>query len=159
MGLADLTHEDYEPFRLYLESLKGDPTRIAILAAHNFVEEMIEKAIGISVSNSEWFDVPGMRFVDKLKIFRRMRGGGTDDFCDMLTKLNDLRAAAAHRDYEALREQKLRDFRNAAEKIHQSFAIDDPELLLQHISALCFGYLASYIRRSQNNQQSETKFL
>jgi hypothetical protein len=122
------------------------------LAAHNFVEEMIEKAIGVSVSNSEWFDIPGMRFVDKLKIFRRMRGGGTDDFCDMLAKLNDLRAAATHRHYDARKEQKLRELRNAAEKIHESFAIVDPEILLQHISALCFGYLASYIRRSQSDE-------
>lgn len=150
MGLADLTSEDYEPFRSYLESLKGDPLRIAILAAHNFVEEMIEKAISVSVPNSEWFDVPGMRFVDKLKILRRMEATDTNDFCDMLNKLNDLRAAAAHRNYEVLREQRLRDLRDAAVGVNGLFANEDPERLLRHVSALCLGYLASYIKPSQN---------
>jgi hypothetical protein len=126
--------------------------RIAILAPHNFVDKLIEKAIAGAVPNSELSDVPGMRFVDKLKIFRRMEATDTNDFCDMLAKLNNLRAAAAQRNYEVLREQRLRELRNAAERIHKSFATVDPEMLLQHISALCFGYLASYIKRSQNEE-------
>jgi hypothetical protein len=152
MGLAELTSEDYEPFQRYLDSLKNDPIRIAILAAHNFVEELIEKAIAVAVPNSEWLDVLEMRFVDKLKIFRRMEGGGTNDFCDMLNKLNSLRNAAAHKDYEAQKEQKLRDLRDAAVKVNGLFANEDPERLLRYISALCFGYFAGYIKPSQNDQ-------
>ena len=49
MGLADLTSEDYEEFRYYLESLKGDPLRIAILAAQsNHSEFRTETAIAFT---------------------------------------------------------------------------------------------------------------
>src|SRR5262249_24896906 len=98
MGLEHLSPKDYYPFRLYLESLQNDPVRIAILASHIFVEEILEKIIADAVPNSACFNVPKMGFADKAKIVRRLLEN-QDGFFPMIHALNDLRAAAAHKDY------------------------------------------------------------
>jgi hypothetical protein len=52
--------------------LTNDPVRIAIIAARNFIEETVEAVIAEAASNSECFDVPNMRFSDKLKVFENL---------------------------------------------------------------------------------------
>jgi hypothetical protein len=39
MEPQDFDPKDFEPFARYLEQLKDDPDRLAILAASNFIEE------------------------------------------------------------------------------------------------------------------------
>jgi hypothetical protein len=68
-----MDENDVEPFVRYLTQMTEDPVRIVILGAHALVEEMIEAVIAEAVPESECFDVPGMRFDDKLKILKRFR--------------------------------------------------------------------------------------
>jgi hypothetical protein len=68
---------------------------------------MIESVIAQAVPNSECFDVPGMRFGDKLNVLRALDTSITDSaIWQLMHKLNKLRAAAAHKGYQSLREER-----------------------------------------------------
>ena len=101
-----MDREDLELFERYLKQLTDDPVRIAILAAHNFVEEMLEAVIAEAVPNSECFEVPKMRWDEKVRIVRKLAGDG-EEVWRVVRALNDLRAAAAHRNYEELRDERF----------------------------------------------------
>src|SRR5260370_16838343 len=95
----------------YRARVTDDPLRLSILAAHALIEEMIELAIAEAVPNSECFEVPKMQFRRKFEIVQALepaaRDGKTCWKC--IEKLTNLRNAAAHRDYETLREERFRD--------------------------------------------------
>jgi hypothetical protein len=70
--------------------LQNNPVRIAILASHIFIEEILEKMIAEAVPNSACFNVPKMRFVDKVGIVQRLLAD-QHGFFPMIYALNDLR--------------------------------------------------------------------
>jgi hypothetical protein len=128
--------EDFEPFKRYLEELNDDPVRLGILAAGNFIEEMMELVIAETVPNSECFEVPKMRFVDKLQIIRKLYPDG-EEIWRIIDALNKLRAAAAHRNYEQLRDERFTKLAEVAGDLMRK----DPEASLRYVAAFCFGYL------------------
>jgi hypothetical protein len=124
----------------YLEQLNEDPVRIAILAAHSFIEEMIEGVIAEAVPNSECFDVPSMRFTEKLRIIRRLDPDG-EVVWRVVSALNDLRAAAAHRNYTELRDERFAKLAKVAD--YRTHNLSDRGAFLRSVAAFCFGYLNS----------------
>lgn len=102
------------PLNRYLTKMTEDPLRLSVLAEHALVEEMIENVIAEAVSNSECFDVPQMSFWKKLKIIRTLAGSDEKHktIWTAIEKLNKLRNAAAHKDYDNFREERFADLAN-----------------------------------------------
>jgi hypothetical protein len=129
--------QDLEPFARYLEQLNDDPVRVAVLAAHNFIEETIEGVITQAVPNSECFDIPSMRFSDKMKILRALDPTIVNTkIWPVLWALNKLRNAAAHGDYGKLRDER---FAALATNLPAHTGEPDLEALLRSAAAFCFG--------------------
>jgi hypothetical protein len=74
--------------------------------------KMIESVIAQAVPNSEDSDVPSMRFTDKLKDLAALDSSITQSaIWQLIHKLNKLRAAAAHKDYQSLREERFAELK------------------------------------------------
>jgi hypothetical protein len=146
-----MDEKDLEPFRRYLQQLTDDPIRVEILAAHNFMEEMMELVISEAFPNSECFEVPKMRFVDKLRIIRRLDPDG-EAVWRIVSALNDLRAAAAHRNYEELRDKCFAKLVEVAD--HQTRVFSDRETFLRSVAAYCFGALTALRKIFQDRRQA-----
>jgi hypothetical protein len=125
--------QDFEPYMRYLEELKDDPVRVAILAAHSCIEESIENVITEAVPNSECFDVPGTRIFGQLYA------------------LNKLRNAAAHRNYEQSRDEK---FAALTAKMPRHYNHQDREAILRSVAAFCFGALSSMQREVREGKRA-----
>jgi hypothetical protein len=132
--------EDLEPFKHYLKQLEDDPVRVGVLAEGNFIEEMIELVISEAVPNSECFEVPKMRFADKLKIIRRLYPKAEQTW-RIVHALNNLRAAAAHRNYEELRDKR---FAELAAEVPTGLPLGDSfdrKVFLHGVAGYCFLHL------------------
>ena len=79
-----------------------------------------------------------MRFGDKLRIVRKLNPDG-EKVWSVISALNDLRAAAAHRNYEKLRDERFEKLHKLADYYRAHNLIDDRELFLRSIAAYCFG--------------------
>jgi hypothetical protein len=134
--------QDFAPFDRYLKQVTDDPVRVAILVANNFVEEMIESVIAEAVPKSECSDVPDMRFSDKLKVIRALDPSITQSAVwQLIHKLNKLRAAAAHKDYESLQGACFVNLETAFRSVFPDANLSDPTTLLHFVVALCCGTL------------------
>lgn len=137
---------DLDALFRYRDRVTSDPLRLHILAAHSLIEELIELVIADAVPNSECFDVPNMRFSQKLKIVRALCGPRADGLWKCIEKLTSLRNAAAHKDYESLRDQRFSDL--------AEFFYPDPayrtarsrDMLLEESTSLCAGVLTGMLR-------------
>ena len=142
--LEHLTDEpDFEPFLRYLAQITNDPIRIKILVTHVLIEEMIENVIAAAVPNSECFDVPKMRFWQKVKILRGLvpPDEAFTPLWQVCKKLNNLRNAAAHRDYETLRDQRFTELATSFYPDPAFRETRDRETLLREVAELSFGFL------------------
>jgi hypothetical protein len=129
---------DLKPFFRYLDQLTNDPLRIKILVTHVLIEEMIENVIAAAVPNSECFNVPKMPFERKLKILRSLVPSNEiiTRLLGLCESLNKLRNAAAHQDYDTLREQR---FRELATLFQSDFPVGEPrDKLLSEVAKTCF---------------------
>jgi hypothetical protein len=137
-----LTDEpDFKPFFRYLDQITNDPLRVKILITHALIEEMIENVIAAAVPNSECFDVPNMRFAQKLKILRSLVPSHETitTLWGLCERLNKLRNAAAHGDYETLRDQR---FRELATFFQSDLPVGESRnKLLDEVAKICFVLL------------------
>ena len=140
--------EDLEPLFRYRERVTNDPLRLAILAAHALIEEMIELVIAEAVPNSECFEVPKMQFSKKLQIIRTLTASddgpsseGHKLLWKCIEKLTNLRNAAAHRDYGALREERFTDLAEFFYPDPAFRSARDRQTLLQEATEICAGML------------------
>jgi hypothetical protein len=139
----------------YRDRVIEDPLRLSILAAHALIEEMIELAIAEAVPNSECFEVPKMQFRRKFEIIQALEPADRDGktYWKCIEKLTNLRNAAAHRDYETLREERFRDL--------AEFFYPDPdfrvglgrETILEEVTETCAGYLLGMQRSFRSHRQ------
>jgi hypothetical protein len=134
---------DFEPFLRYLEQATNDPLRVKVLVTHALIEETIENVIAEAVPNSDCFDVPNMRFAQKLKILRSLVPAHETftPLWGVCERLNKLRNAAAHRDYETLRDQR---FTELATFFYTDLAVGeefDRDELLRKVAEVSFGFL------------------
>jgi hypothetical protein len=125
----------------YRQRVTDDPLRLSILAAHALIEEMIELVIADAVPNSECFEVPKMQFSRKLKILGALKPPIEPLVLRNIEKLTSLRNAAAHRDYETLREERFRDLAEFFYPDPATRAARDRETLLEESTEFCAGYL------------------
>jgi hypothetical protein len=133
---------DLKPFFRYLDRLTNDPLRIKILVTHVLIEEMIENVIA-AVPNSECFDVPKMTFWKKFQTLRSLVPAHETltPLWGLCERLNKLRNAAAHRDYETLRDQR---FSELATCFYSNLPVGEPfdrDKLLREVAELSFGFL------------------
>jgi hypothetical protein len=136
-------NDTFARFMHYLDQATNDPFRVAVLVAFNAIEEMIEIVIAEAVPNSECFDVSSMRFPDKKRILRRLHPELDDtEMWGVLDALNNLRAAAAHRNYEQLREKRFEELMAKLPPKVANISLSDRESLLQIVVAHCFGMLS-----------------
>jgi hypothetical protein len=133
--------QDPEPFARYLRQLIHDPLRIGILAAFDFKEETIEGVIAEAVPNSDCFNVPNVRFVDKLNVVKKLNAEFNQRVLGTIYALNNLRAAAAHRNYEQLRDERFAQLAKAADL--ENLLLINRESVLHSAVAFCFGYLTA----------------
>jgi hypothetical protein len=144
-------HKVSNPTQSISKKVTDDPVRVTILIANNFVEEMIESVIAQAVPNSECFDVPAMRYADKLKVLRALDSSITKSaIWQLMHKLNDLRAAAAHKDYQSRREKRFAELKKELLSTHPNTILPDEEALLNVVAALCFEYLSKLKIRFRN---------
>jgi hypothetical protein len=134
--------QDFEPYAQYLRQVTDDHVRVAILVTHALVEELIESVIAEAVPKSECFDVPNMRFSDKLKVIRALDTSMTESAVwPLIQHLNKLRNAAAHKDYQSKREKGFADLEKALLSTHPNTILPDQATLLNVVAALCFEHL------------------
>jgi hypothetical protein len=132
----------------YRQRVTEDPLRLEILAAHALIEELIELVIAEAVPHSEVFEVPKMQFWRKLQIIRALvpkeEREANDAFAlvwKCIEKLTKLRNAAAHRNYDELRENLFTDL---AEFFYPDPAFRvarDRDTLLEEMTETCAGFL------------------
>jgi len=147
------------PLFRYRNRAVNDPLRLAILAAHALIEELIELVIAEAVPHSECFEVPKMNFWRKLKIIRALELPPENNrLWVFIDKLTALRNAAAHRDYEETREQKFGELAKAFPNEPAWVTVADQELLLEVTTEICAGVLmgmrADFRRLRQRSQQT-----
>ena len=121
---------------------------------------MIENVIAEAVPNSGCFEVPKMQFWKKLKIVRTLApsdGGpysaGYKVLWRCIEKLTNLRNAAAHKDYEILRDERFTDL---AEFFYPDAAFRTArsrELLLQESTEICAGMLMGMRHNFERHRQ------
>ncbi len=97
--------------------------------------------IADAVPNSECFEVPKMQFSRKLKILGALKPPIEPLVLRNIEKLTSLRNAAAHRDYETLREERFRDLAEFFYPDPATRAARDRETLLEESTEFCAGYL------------------
>jgi len=134
-------YDDLKALFRYRKRVTEDPLRLEILAAHALIEEMIELVIAEAVPNSECFEVPRMAFRQKLKIIGALKPAMEPLVLRNIEKLTNLRNAAAHRDYETLREERFRDMAEFFYPDPAVRATHDRETLLEESTEFCAGYL------------------
>jgi hypothetical protein len=160
-----MAESDTDPLVRYWNRAKDDPLRISILAAHALIEELIENVIAEAVPNCECFDVPKMGFRQKLNIIK----AASQDFQEMdpqpyarlwkcIQKLTDLRNAAAHGNYEELREQRFNDFAEFFYPDPKTRTAKDRETLLAESTDICAGCLLLMQRRFRDSDLRSRKF-
>jgi hypothetical protein len=133
---------DLDPLFRYRKRVAEDRLRLEILAAHALIEEMIELVIAEAVPNSECFEVPKMQFWKKLKILRTLEPSEKHALVwKNIEKLTNLRNAAAHRDYETLREERFTDLAEFFYPDPAARAVRDRETLLEESTEFCAGFL------------------
>jgi hypothetical protein len=151
-----LKKEDLEPLFHYQKRVIDDPLRLSILAAHALLEELIELVIAEAVPHSECFEVPKMQFWKKVHIIRalvkvELPSEGDAVLWECIEKLTSLRNAAAHKDYDKLRDQRFTDM--------EKFLKPDPsraghrEIILEEATEVCAGMLLAMRSRFRNLRQ------
>ncbi|MGA8657145.1 MAG: hypothetical protein WB586_13450 [Chthoniobacterales bacterium] len=141
--------EDLDPLFRYRDRVTNDPLRISILGAHALIEELIELVIAEAVPNSECFRVPKMQFRQKLEIIRALEipaeaAKGFERHALLwkcIDKLNQLRNAAAHRNYETLRDKRFTELANLLHPDSASQVAHDWGTLLEEVTEICAGAL------------------
>lgn len=139
--------KNLSPLFRYWRRAKDDPLRVSILAAHALIEELIENVIAEAVPNSDCFEVPKMRFWQKLKVIKALDSKDRDRLPEghmlwkCIEKLTDLRNAAAHRDYERKRDELFNDFADFFYPDPAFRAARSREHLLQESTEICAGIL------------------
>jgi hypothetical protein len=131
---------DLKPFFRYLDQVTNDPLRIKILVTHVLIEEMIETVIAAAVPNSECFDVPKMPFGQKLKILRSLVPSHQimTRLWGLCERLNKLRNAAAHGDYETLRDQRFTELATFFQSDLSVEEASERNKLLDEVAKICF---------------------
>ncbi|HKB90085.1 MAG TPA: hypothetical protein VKC60_06165 [Opitutaceae bacterium] len=88
----------------YLAAAVSDPIRVSVLLAHGLIEELIDEFIKELVPNHDFLDLPKTGFSDKLRWARRLDCEGRDEpFWKFIASFNELRNAAAHRNWNEKR--------------------------------------------------------
>jgi len=150
---------DLDPLFRYRKRVTEDPLRLEILAAHALIEEMIELVIAEAVPNSECFEVPKMAFWKKLKIIGALKPPIEPLVLRNIEKLTNLRNAAAHRDYETLREERFRDLAEFFYRDPVVQATYDRETLWEESTEFCAGCLMGmrdiFRRLRQGSQEAK----
>ena len=82
-----------------------------------------------------------MRFARKLEVVRRLDSNGNSPFWTLVQKLNDLRVAAAHGDYESRRTARFREVESALRSMYPNSGWENDEELVDLVAASCFDYL------------------
>jgi hypothetical protein len=144
--------DELAPLKRYFARMTEDPLRLYILAAHALIEETIENAVAEAVPNSECFNVPRMPFWEKLKIIRTLAGSDerSKAIWTAIEKLNKLRNAAAHKDYDKLRDERFADLANFFYPDPTIRAARSREILLHELVTFCGGFLAAIQYKFRN---------
>jgi hypothetical protein len=120
----------------------NDPVRLAILAAHTLIEELIELVIAEAVPNSECFNVPRMEFWRKLKIIRALQPPPENNkVWEFIQKLTELRKAAAHKDYQKERAHRFAELAKLFPTEPPLATARDRERFLEESTEICAGVL------------------
>ena len=132
------------PINRYLAQMTGDPLRLSVLAAHALIEEMIENVI--AGAGTELGVLQRSTDAILAKTQNRSALTGSDKKNKVLwtaiEKLNKLRNAAAHKDYEKLRDERFVDLANFFYPDPAFRAARSRETLLHELATACAGFLA-----------------